>query len=162
MVFTDQLHSQELPCVKAGSEVLALMTGEWNVTATDRTSPGNYEKNQGKSVISWGISGCTLHEVYQGTFKSHGYAVEYMTYLNDSLSTQRTFFDSEHGSLMAFEGDIEERTIVNHWYRNPEKKRMQVKNEIRIINDNSFENITHLSTDYGKTWQLTHKWVYTR
>ncbi len=162
LAITCQLHSQELPCVKAGSEILALMIGEWEVTATDRTSPGNYEQNQGKSLITWGISGCTLHEVYQGTFKSHRYAVEYVSYLNDSLSTQRTFFDSEHGNLMAFSGEIKEKSIVNHWYRNPEKKRMQVKNEIRFVSDDSFENITHLSTDYGKTWQLTHRWVYSR
>lgn len=159
-LFVLNVRGQELPCVKPGTEVLAGMVGEWNIAATDRTSPGNYEENQGKSTITWGITGCSLHEMYQGTFKGHDYAVEYVTYLNDSLSTQRTFFDSEHGNLMAFAGEIGEKSILNRWYRNPEKKRMQVKNEIRLISKDSFENITHLSTDYGKTWQLTHKWVY--
>ncbi|MCE7995773.1 MAG: DUF1579 domain-containing protein [Roseivirga sp.] len=159
-LLTLNLPAQKLPCAKAGSQTLSLMTGEWNITATDRTSPGNYEENKGKSTITWGISGCSLHEVYQGIFKSHDYAVEYVTYLSDSLSTQRTFFDSEHSNIMVFTGEISEKSILNYWYRDPEKKRMQVKNEIRFINKNSFENISHLSTDYGKTWQLTHKWVY--
>ncbi|GAB5524427.1 MAG: hypothetical protein Roseis2KO_22990 [Roseivirga sp.] len=140
--------------------MLALMTGDWKVSATDRISPGNYEENNGKSTISWGIAGCSLHEVYEGTYKGHGYAVEYVTYLNDSLSTQRTFYDSEHSNLMAFTGEIGEQSMLSYWYRNLEKKRMQVKNEIRFISEDSFENITHLSTDYGKTWQLTHKWIY--
>lgn len=157
-----EARTQSLPCEKEGKETLALMTGVWKITATDRTSPGNYEENKGQSTISWGIAGCSLHEVYQGTFKGHAYAVEYMTYLNDSLSTQRTFFDSEHSNIMVFGGQINEKSILNHWYRDPEKKRMQVKNEIWFISDDSFENITHLSTDYGKTWQLTHRWVYSR
>lgn len=161
-LITASLRAQDLPCVQAGSEILTEMVGEWNVAATDRISPGNYEENQGKSTIAWGITGCSLHEVYRGAFKGHDYAVEYVTYLNDSLSTQRNFFDSEHGNLMAFTGEVGEKSILNHWYRNPEKKRMQVKNEIRFIDRDSFENITHLSTDYGKTWQLTHKWVYSR
>lgn len=162
LMFCLNLKAQSLPCEQKGSEVLKLMIGEWKVSATDRTAPGVYEENNGTATISWGVAGCSLHEVYEGTFKSHAYAVEYVTYLNDSLSTQRTFFDSEHANLMAFNGEIDGKSIVNYWYRNPEKKRMQVKNVIQFISNNSFENITHLSTDYGKTWQLTHKWVYER
>lgn len=156
------LTAQSLPCEVEGSEKLAFMIGEWKVSATDRNAPGAYEENKGTATITWGIAGCSIHELYEGTFKSHLYAVEYVTYLSDSLTTQRTFFDSEHANMMSFDGVIEGKSIINHWYRDPEKKRMQVKNELRILNKDSFENITHLSTDYGKTWALTHKWVYTR
>lgn len=161
-VLSFELKSQKLLCEKEGGEVLKLIIGEWKVSATDRTAPGIYEENKGIATITWGIAGCSIHELYEGTFKSHTYAVEYVTYLSDSLTTQRTFFDSEHANMMSFDGVIEGNSIVNYWYRDPEKKRMQVKNELKILNKNSFENITHLSTDYGKTWALTHKWVYER
>lgn len=157
-----QTYAQNYPCEISGTKVIARLIGEWQVEAKDRTSPGNYETNKGTSEITWGVNGCSIHEVYKGTFKNHPYAVEYMTYMNDSLSIQRTFYDSEHSNLMWLNGDIQPKNIHSIWYRDQEKKRMQVKNEIKIISQNSFENITHLSTDYGKTWALTHHWVYSR
>ena len=162
LLLSFQLNAQTLPCENAGTEFMSKLIGSWSVQAKERTSPGNYESNQGESVISWGIQGCSLQETYSGTYKGHGYAVKYETYLKDSLSVQRSFFDSEHHNLMLFEGSIERDSMINFWYRNPEKKRMQVKNELVILSAQSFKNTTHLSTDYGQTWQLTHEWVYSK
>lgn len=155
-------HAQDYPCEKPGAEVIVRLIGNWQVKARDRSAPGVYEDSQGKSEITWGINGCSIHETYKGTFKDRPYAVEYMTYLNDSSSVQRTFFDSEHSNLMWLNGDVQTKAINSIWFRDPDKKRMQVKNKIKIINLNSFENVTHLSTDYGKTWVLTHHWAYSR
>lgn len=154
--------AQTLPCQRAGSEFFTQLLGEWRVEAKDRLAPGDYEENSGRAVISWGIEGCSLQESYLGTFKQHPYAVKYETYLSDSLQTQRTFFDSEHSNLMFFQGIIEGDTMSSLWLRDLEKKRMQVKNELKLLDKNSFQNTTYLSTDYGQTWQLTHAWQYTR
>ena len=156
------LSGQGLPCKNVGSEQLKVFTGTWQVAAKDRTSPGNYEENEGISTISWSIEGCSIKEVYKGTYKQHAYEVQYDTYLTDSLQITRNFYDSEHGGLMSFSGSIEAESINVLWLRNPDKKRMQVKNELIWKDKDHFESITHLSTDYGQSWQLTHHWVYTR
>lgn len=162
LLISPSIGAQTYPCTKAGSSFLADLSGVWQVSAKDRTSPGNYEENTGVSTISWAVKGCSIQEVYEGTFKGRSYAVNYTTYLTDSLTMSRTFYDSEHGGLMKFEGTVEGKKAEFMWYRDASKKRMQVKNGVIWKDENSFETISQLSTDNGETWQLTHHWVYSR
>jgi len=162
LLITPSIAAQSYPCEKAGTSFLAGINGIWKVQAKDRTSPGSYEDNTGESTISWSVEGCSIQEDYKGTFKGHPYAVSYATFLTDSLKMTRTFYDSEHGGLMKFEGSVDGKQAEFMWYRDVPKKRMQVKNELIWKDEDSFESISQLSTDYGKTWQLTHHWVYSR
>lgn len=153
---------QSYPCKTAGNENLSGLIGTWQVVARDRISPGNYETNKGVSVISSDIAGCSISEAYQGVFKNKAYAISATMLLIDSMKLQRTYHDSEHASLMLFEGNISGDVITLYWYRDQEKRKMQVKYELVKKGADAFEWKTELSTDYGVTWQITHHWQYER
>lgn len=149
-------------CQHPGNKVLAKLIGTWKVSTKDRTSPGNYEHNSGVSVISSGLNGCSIQESYKGVFKENFYAVEASMFMKDSLQLQRVYYDSEHSNVMVFDGDIEVDGFELYWVRDPAKKKMQVRFNLVILNSDEFEWSTSLSTDYGETWQLTHRWQYSR
>lgn len=150
------------PCQYANQGMLSKLMGTWKVESKDRTSPGNYEMNTGISVISGGIQGCSIRESYQGIYKEKSYATESILLMTDSLQVQRLYFDSEHASTMVFNGEINSEGMKLLWIRNQERKKMQVKFELTFEGANSFAWKTHLTTDFGETWQLTHHWQYTR
>lgn len=154
--------SKSYPCQYAGNDTFNKLIGTWQVETKDRTSPGNYEANTGTSVISTGLKGCSIRESYEGMFKGNPYAVEATFLMTDSLELQRVFFDSEHSRAMVLDGTVNESGYELLWMRNPSKKKMQVRFELEIKNENVFEWTTHLTTDFGETWQLTHNWQYTR
>ncbi|WP_422358558.1 DUF1579 family protein [Reichenbachiella sp.] len=150
------------PCQHTGNARLGELIGTWKVEAKDRISPGNYEMNAGVSVISTGLNGCSIQESYKGVYRENYYAVEVVTYMRDSMQLQRVYYDSEHSNVMVLEGFIEEKGFTLNWTRDPNKKKMQVKFQLDFKTTDTFEWTTHLSTDFGKTWQLTHQWKYNR
>lgn len=149
-------------CQSAGYEFFSNLVGTWQVVAKDRTSPGNYESNNGIAVISSGIQGCSINESYQGTFKGKAYAISATLLLTDSMKVQRSYFDSEHANIMLFDGEIVSDGIRLFWYRNKSNPKMQVRYDLVWSNKDAFEWTTHLSTDFGDSWQLTHHWKYQR
>ncbi|MEO9964759.1 MAG: hypothetical protein ABJF11_03155 [Reichenbachiella sp.] len=150
------------PCQYEGNQILEELLGSWKVETKDRVSPGQYEINVGISTITTGIQGCSIKENYKGIYKSKVYAVESTLLMVDSMKLQRVYFDSEHASTMVFNGETDGNDIKMLWLRNNEKKRMRVKFELTRHSADAFEWSTHLSTDYGESWQLTHLWKYNR
>lgn len=150
------------PCQKEGSPFLANLTGTWQVKAKDRTSPGNYETNEGQSTIAFQINGCTIRELYEGKYKNADYAVDISYILTDSLQVSKVWVDSNHANPMVLSGQISDNQLYVEWYRNPEKKRMQVRHFLTAAGSGQLNFRSELSTDYGETWQMTHEWEYTR
>ncbi|WP_456459486.1 DUF1579 family protein [Reichenbachiella sp.] len=150
------------PCQYTGNQMLVKLIGTWKVEAKDRVSPGIYENNAGVSVISTGLNGCSIKESYKGVFKGKLYAVEASFYMKDSMELQRVYYDSEHSNVMVMEGVINEGGFELYWVGDLAKKKMQVRFNLEFKTPDVFEWTTHLSTDYGESWQMTHYWKYTR
>ena len=149
-------------CENPTYQYLKKVIGNWNVSTKDRTSPGNYENNTGKSKITDLIIGCGIRESFRGTFKNKDYARELMIIGKDSTQIQMSILDSEHNSFSILNGEVKDNNIIVYWYRNNDVKRLQSKYILTIESLNKFEFSSYLSTDYGENWALTHKRIYTR
>lgn len=149
-------------CSNPVGEKFETLIGTWNVQTKDRTSPGNYEHNTGRSEISMLIDGCSVRESFHGVFRGAPYAREVVMIGKDSANVQLVVTDSEHGSASVLNGGISTKGFEVYWYRDPEKKRLQSTYILDIADMNHFELSSYLSTDYGETWALTHERIYQR
>lgn len=149
-------------CQNRVYDYLKTTIGMWNVITKDRTSPGVYENNKGKSNITNLIEGCGIKESYRGKYKDKNYAREVMIVGQDSISVEMSALDSEHGSFSILNGKVENDKLVIYWFRNKDVKKLQSKYILSIENKDKFEFSSYLSTDYGKNWALTHERIYSR
>ena len=115
-----------------------------------------------KSKITVLITGCGIKESFRGTYKNKNYAREVMITGKDSSGIQMSILDSEHNSFSILDGEIKDEKIVVYWYRNKDVKKLQSKYILTIKNNNKFEFSSHLSTNYGEKWALTHERIYKR
>lgn len=152
--------TNEFTCQSPGGEWLSQLVGSWEVTTKDRTSPGNYQSNAGRSLITPLIDGCGIKESFRGTFRDNNYGREVSIFAVDSVTVAMTALDSEHGSFSNFEGTIDGNQMTVLWYRNKEVGRLRSKYMLTIENSDSFEFSSFLSTDHGETWALTHERKY--
>ena len=148
-------------CANSNYSFLKQLSGIWTVSTKDRTAPDVYEDNTGVSTIEPAIGGCGISLSYRGTYKEKPYARESIITLKDS-TVQMVAMDSEHGSFSTYDGSLLDGEINLYWFRDKEKKRLQSKYVLKIIDDNGFEFSSFLSTDYGENWALTHQRIYTR
>ena len=160
--FLSVAKSENFSCQIPNDSFLRNLQGEWRVESLDRISPGKYNTNHGISSISVGKEGCTLHENYIRKQKDQPYAVLSTIYKNDLDQYQRVYYDSEHSTVMVFKGEIMNDSIKMFWRNSANNDKMQVKFVLKSFGEDQFEWRTHLSVDYGKTWQLTHHWNYNR
>lgn len=149
-------------CQNPAYQNLKQLIGTWKVETKDRTSPGNYEMNNGKSIITVLIEGCGIKESFRGTYKNKNYAREVQIAGKDSSGIQMSVLDSEHNSFSILDGEIENGKMIVYWYRNKDVKRLQSKYILTIETNNRFEFSSYLSTDYGEKWALTHERIYKR
>ncbi|MEQ9405121.1 MAG: WD40 repeat domain-containing protein [Cyclobacteriaceae bacterium] len=149
-------------CNNTSYAFLRQTLGSWKVKTKDRLSPGEYEENTGKAIISPAIEGCGISISYEGTYRNKPYARSVGIVGKDSVSIQMVALDSEHGSYSVLEGSIVNDQLVVYWFRDKEKKRLQSKYIMTFANKDAFEFSSYLSQDYGETWALTHERKYSR
>lgn len=149
-------------CIDNNYSFLKQFVGSWMVSTTDRTAPDVYENNTGISTIQPAIEGCGISLSYRGIYKGKPYARESIVTLIDSTALQMVAMDSEHGGFLTYDGILSKDEIVFYWFRDKEKKRLQSRYMMKMMNDDNFEFSSYLSTDYGKSWALTHQRMYTR
>lgn len=149
-------------CANEGNALLSKLTGTWNVVTKDRTSPGDYETNTGRSVITPAIEGCGIRESFRGTFKGKQYAREVNIMTKTPLTVEMTAADSEHGTFSLYKGTINGDKMTVFWYRDEKVKRLQSKYILTVSDERHFEFSSYLSTDHGATWALTHERNYSR
>ncbi len=163
LISTRSIFAQEaFTCANEGYAFIHGVTGQWEVQTKDRTSPGEYQNNSGKAIISPGISGCSISISYRGTYRDKAYAREVNLIALDSAHYQMVAMDSEHGSYSTLEGTIENGSLVLYWFRNKEVGKLRSKYVMSQENANAFEFSSYLSTDFGETWALTHQRKYFR
>ena len=150
----------EFTCKNDAYTYLKNTIGTWKVSTTDRTSPGNYEKNDGISTITNLIDNCGIKESFRGTYLNKPYAREVFITGIDSVNVQMIALDSEHGSFSNLEGQVKNDTLTTYWFRNKKVKKLQSKYVLVFNDKNNFEFSSFLSKDYGKNWALTHKRIY--
>nr|WP_321236152.1 hypothetical protein [uncultured Psychroserpens sp.] len=149
-------------CSNNSYKFLDKVIGHWNVITKDRISPNVYENNKGVSIISNAIEGCSIKESYRGVYKGKQYAREVTITGMDSLNVQMVTLDSEHSGFSIQNGSIINNVMTTIWYRNENVKRLQSKYILSLKGSNAFEFSSYLSTDYGKTWALTHERTYAK
>lgn len=149
-------------CANDGFLLLEQILGTWKVKTRDRTSPGKYEDNTGAATISPSIHGCSISIRFLGSFKGKSYARATELVALDNMHLQMLALDSEHGAYTKLEGEVKEEYMEFFWYRDKEKKRLQSKYILRIVSKDNFEFSSFLSTDYGKSWALTHQREFSR
>lgn len=159
----NEVQEARFSCANDGYLFLKRTEGIWQVKTKDRTSPGNYEANSGKAVIGPSIEGCGVAISFRGTYKNKPYAREMNIMALDSINMQMVSVDSEHGSYSLLEGAIiDSKTMELYWYRDHNKKRVQSKYVMLLLDKEAFEFSSYLSTDYGERWALTHERFYSR
>lgn len=149
-------------CANKGYDFLAQVLGHWKVQTKDRTSPGIYEENMGNSIVEPTIEGCGVSIRYQGIYRNKPYAFDLALVAKDSANVQMVRLDSEHGSYSISEGTISNNMMEVYWYRNKEIGKLISKHVMTIQSLDVFEFSSFLSTDYGKSWALTHERKYMR
>ncbi|MEP5612180.1 MAG: WD40 repeat domain-containing protein [Cyclobacteriaceae bacterium] len=154
--------SDRYSCENQNYNFLKRILGEWTVATKDRTSPGIYEDNKGQARITPSISGCGISISYAGRYNGKPYARSVGIVGQDSTFVQMVTLDSEHSSYSTLDGTIENGQLVVTWFRDKEKKRVQSRYIMSIIDEDAFEFSSYLSTDYGENWALTHERKYTR
>lgn len=149
-------------CQSSGGDFLSQLIGTWDVSTKDRTSPGNYEENEGYAIITASIEGCGVHESFSGTFRESDFKREVILTAQNASELQLSSLDSGHGSFTIYKGSFTDEGAELMWYRDENVKRLQSKYVLTVNGANEFELSSYLSTDTGKTWALTHQRVYTR
>ncbi len=149
-------------CANKGYDYFRHLSGHWSVATKDRTSPGEYQNNTGKAIISPGIDGCGISLSYRGIYKDKAYAREVSLIALDSVNFQMVAMDSEHGSYSFLEGRKEEKQLILYWFRNKEVGKLRSKYIMTHISADQFEFSSFLSTDHGESWALTHERKYRR
>ncbi|MEO1052743.1 MAG: DUF1579 family protein [Bacteroidota bacterium] len=161
-ISTGYSQNPDYPCQSQSGDFLTQLVGNWTVETKDRTSPGQYETNKGHAIIAATIAGCGIQETYKGSYKGNQYARFASINTKSDNEMEMTATDSEHAGSMHFKGELSNGQISLLWYRDESIKKMQSKYVLEIKNDREFEFSSFLSTDYGKTWALTHERKYTK
>jgi hypothetical protein len=143
---------------------LDFLVGEWNVQAEVRLSKqGPWEKSDAKSVIRKIMNESVLEEEYNGT--KQGHTITSKTLLaNDNRTKlyQKVFVDSDHGTLILYEGKLENK-ILNLYYKfNLNGVDLILRSQYSLISENSFTVVSSRSVDNGTTWDRTGALTYTR
>lgn len=156
------IHAQEFTCRNSNYDFLKRAIGSWSTQTRDRVAVGEYEANEGAATIESSIQGCSIQISFSGTFRGKPYARETIIAGLDSVRIQMVSMDSEHGGFLTYEGQIKNETLEVKWFRNKEKGKLQSKYIMHFKSDQAFNFSSFLSTDYGKTWDLTHERIFSR
>lgn len=153
---------QSYSCSNRNASFLEGAIGEWQVATKDRIAVGKYEENNGTARISPSIEGCGISISFRGTYKEKPYAREAIVTGFDSTRIQMVSMDSEHGGFLTYDGQLDSDTLKVTWYRNKENGKLLSMYKLYFIDANEFYFSSFLSTDYGKTWALTHQRLFER
>lgn len=151
---------QSYSCANSNTGFLERALGEWKVATKDRIAVDEYEENNGTAIVSRSIEGCGISISFRGTYKKKPYAREAIITGLDSVRIQMVSMDSEHGGFLTYDGQLVNDTLKVTWYRNKEKGKLISMHKLYFIDTNVFDFSSFLSTDYGKTWALTHQRLF--
>jgi len=153
--------SAQLPCSQSGS-ILSRLIGDWQVTSTDRVSPGEYQENSGMSSIRSLFDECGVEENYRGMLKGETLEFKTLHVWKDSVTVSKIWLDSNHANPMLLEGNNGEDSLVVIWHKQLKTRMLSVKHVLRDIAESSFVSESFMRPRNDAKWQLTHRRIYSR
>ncbi|MEL6821063.1 MAG: DUF1579 family protein [Calditrichota bacterium] len=148
--------SAQLPCSQPES-MLSQLVGNWQVTSTDRISPGEYQENTGKSSIRSLFDECGVEENYRGMLKGEALEFKTLHVWKDSVTVSKLWLDSNHANPMLLEGKSGKDSLVVMWQRQLKTRLLSVKHVLRDITKSRFVSESYMRPREGAGWQLTHR-----
>ena len=158
-------YSQEDFDTKNTLENLQIVAGTWTVQVEARLSAnGPWESSLGTSVIARTVGLTVFEENFTGTREGRPFVTKTLLALNNlSKKFQRIFVDSEHGTLVDFEGVHEKNEFLfdKNWaYPNNTTVRLRVV--YKIISPNEFSIESMRMPQDSKAWDVTGRLRYVR
>ena len=141
------------------------LAGEWKVNVEARLSAkGAWDTSQGRSVIIKTVRSTVLEEDFTGTRQNKSFVTKSLLAVNNlTLKYQRIFVDSEHGSLIDFEGEKNSNKLIfdKEWVY-PDKSKVKLRVVYNIISPDQFivESMRMPAND--TSWDITGRMKYTR
>jgi len=146
-------------------EDLNVLVGNWKVQVEARLSAqGPWDTSVATSVIRKNVSSRILEEDLSGSRHNAQFTIKCLLAINNqTLKYQRIFVDSEHGTLIDFEGNKTGNDFVfdKEWiYANQTKVKLRVLYKVISPDEFIIENMR--MPDSSSSWDVTGRMMYTR
>jgi hypothetical protein len=150
------------PCPRPEYELFARIVGRWNVHWRDRIAPGKYAETDATSEVTRDPIGCVIAERFSGTRGGRPYRfLAFISFANDKR-LQQLWLDSAHGEFLEFTGTGITDGARFDWERDLGNRRLLLKREYHIGDNDAFVTETYLSPDGGATWDQVSRAQYRR
>jgi hypothetical protein len=143
---------------------LDFMVGEWNVDVDVRLSKqGPWEQSKAKSTITKIAGGSVIQDQFTGT--KQGRELTSLALLSNDNRTklyQKVFVDSDHGTLILYEGKLENKLLSLFYKFNLNGTDLLLRSQYNLISENEFTVESSRSLDNGLSWDRTGTLKYVR
>lgn len=151
--------------IKKKLDALSYFAGSWNVNVEARLSAqGPWDTSLATSVMKITTGSKILEEDFNGTRQTKPFIVKMILALNNLTGVfQRIFVDSEHGTLVDFEGIKNEHGFVfDKLWTYPNKSTVKLRVVYTIISNDEF-TVENMRMPEGTTdWDTTGRMRYKR
>jgi len=146
-------------------EDLDVLVGNWNVQVEARLSAqGPWDTSAATSLIRRTVGSRILEEDLTGSRQNRPFTIKCLLAINNqTLKYQRIFVDSEHGTLIDFQGNKTGNDFVfdKEWtYANQSKVKLRVLYEVVSPNEFIIENVR--MPQGSSSWDVTGRMRYKR
>jgi len=144
---------------------LNALVGNWNVEVEARLSlQGPWDTSVATSVIRKTVSASILEEDVTGLRQNKPFTTKCLFAINNqTLKYQRIFVDSEHGTLVDFDGNKSGKDFIfdKEWtYANQSKVKLRVV--YKLISPDEFIVENMRMPDGSSSWDVTGRMKYRR
>lgn len=157
---------EEIPsrCWHEELDELSFLEGAWTFDSNVRLGNGVWERDTSQSIIKTDFQNCMYSETIVGKRQGHAFeARSHFTYNAIAKRYQKLWIDSEHGSMILYEGGKDEAGV---WIFETEiafgERVVKFRHQYTIENADSFSMQSQRSPDGGKSWITTWEVQYKR
>ncbi len=163
-IVTCALAQDDNPGKKKMAEI-DFLVGQWNVSSEIRLSAqGPWESSEGVSRITRTVGSTVLEEDFSGSREGRPFSTKSLLAVNNqTLRYQRVFVDSEHGSLIDFDGQKRADSLVfDRTWIYPSGASVQLRVVYKFISRDTVIVESMRKPEKEPSWDVTGRMRYAR
>jgi hypothetical protein len=149
-------------CPRPALARLAALAGRWSVDWSYLVDGQLRTVEQATATIDVAAGGCAVRERLEGQLGGRQLAVNTVVAATNDDTLQRVYIDSDHGTLLMFEGSSSGDAIRFLWRRDLGTRQQLVRHEYLALSGASFATETQMSPNDGVEWILVQRARYRR
>jgi hypothetical protein len=165
LIYYSHSFSQNDEIGKVSLQNIDFLIGKWNVTAERRLSAqGPWDTSKCKAVIKKEVGSAVIEEDNYGTLEGKPFITKTLiAYDKNSKKYQRVFADSEHGSLVDYEGElIGDSLVFDKLFIYPNKSTVKLRVVYKVISNDEFIIENMRMPESTTVWDVTGRMIYKR